>query len=695
MASKTSQYIEIDTLPGVQPSTDKTPSSTKHYVYSDKVRFVNGFARKIGGWISLPFDYGVQVLGTARSLASYYISGKNYSTIGTEQKLYSLIGSRLTNITPLQTATIAVANSLATHYATLAANPIQTTAGSSIVTILDSEAALFTAGDLVTFSGATATGGITGPQINIQTLVRSVSVGSYTVNFGVVASSTATGGGAAVVRSSGLVTVTNAAHGQVNGDRVKITAATAFGGITAPQINLEFIIRNVATNTFDVFTGGTATSYVTAAGGAATLYQPEIPDGLVNEMASVGYGAGLYGAGLYGTALVSTTSRQFPRIWLQDRYANTFIMTPGNQGGLYQWFGNNNTAPQQISGAPTKVNYAFVSNNILVTFGADTGSGEIENRIFASDQNGITVWTSSSTNQVYDDDIEGAGRLISHCPVEGNNLIFTEHQTYTFRYIGLPNIWEILPLDESIGLIAPMANESVKGNAFWMGLENFYMYRGGAVEIIPANSQSESTCLRYVFDNLNWGQKSKIFAWYNKEYNEVWFEYPSAASNEPDRVVAVNLLDYTWSIHKISRTCAEYPTTQLKKPRLMNASGTPTTSTLYQHEYGKNDDAVTMPWEITGNYRYYGKDNANLVKVIPDSISNGDVNFEDIGYLFPQSPVPVVDTTNVTNTADVSTQFFPTQTSARFHQYHIFGNTLDQDWIQGQWLEEIQTGAEQ
>jgi len=88
-------------------------------------------------------------------------------------------------------------------------------------------------------------------------------------------------------------------------------------------------------------------------------------------------------------------------------------MTPGNSGKCYDWDGSIETAPAVISGAPTDINYLFVANNILVTFGHD-----VENKIFASDQGNYSQWTASSTNQVYEDIIEGAGRFISHCPVD-------------------------------------------------------------------------------------------------------------------------------------------------------------------------------------------------------------------------------------------------------------------------------------
>lgn len=669
----------INTVNGVQPNTDKTPTSTLHYTNADKVRFEDGVPKKIKGWVNNPFNYGETIQGTVRSLFTDFINGQYYSILGSDEKLYSLIGSELTNITPLLTTGVAVANSLDTHFATLGNNPFAAVDGSPVVTVTDSEAALLEPGDIVYFSGATTFAGIPDVNLNGDALVRSVGVGTFTINVGVNATSTASGGGNLVVRSSGLITVNDAAHGQLDGDRVRISGATDTGGILAAEINNEFIIRNVSVNAFDVMTAGEATSSVTAGGGAGTEYFPEIPPGALNEANVQGYGAGLYGVGLYGTALISTTARSYPRIWFDDRYANTIVLTPGNQTGVYQWFGDNDTAPELVTNAPDEVNYLFVSDNILVTFGADG----TENRVFASDQNDIEMWTSSSTNQVFDDDIEGAGRLTSHVPVEDYNLIFTEYKTYTMRYIGLPFVWEIKPLDETIGIIAPMARAAVKGMGFWMGSENFYMYRGGTVEVIPANSQKQSTCLNYVFNDLNWGQKSKIFGWYNKEYNEVWFHYPSANSNEPDRVVVVNVLDFTWTIHTMDRTAAEYPNVKLKNPRLINVG------TLYQHEYGNDANGEPLAFTLTSNRRYYGRDNVNVNEIIPDSLLAGTITFTNKGYRYPQSQTAIYDTDYQVTDA---TEMIPNQNSARFHEYTWAGSELGQDWTMGAWFEQVQKG---
>ena len=674
----TLQPIQI--TPGVQPVTDMTAVATNHYIASDKIRSFNGFPEKIGGWIGILFDYGQTIAGTVRSLYTDFINGKYYTVVGSNEKLYSLIGSRLTNITPLLTTSVTAANSLSTHYDTLINNPIEATLGELFVWVQDVDAANYQVGDTIYLSGATSFAGIPAPSLNGDFLVRETGTGEYKIYTGVAANATVAGGGAAVVRSSGLVTLSSAAHGNLDGERVKISGATDTGGILAAEINLEFIIRNVLPNSFDFMTIGEATSSVSSAGGAGTEYFEEIPDGLVNETTTQGYGAGFYGFGLYGTALLSTASRSYPRIWFDDRYADTIVLTPGNQTGLYQWQGTSEVAPALIPNAPTAVNYTFVSNNIIVTLGA----GGIENRVFASDNTDITVWTSSSTNQVFDDDIEGAGRLTSHCPVKDYNLIFTEFKTYKFRYIGLPFVWEITAVDETIGLIAPMARCSVKGVAYWMGQENFYMFRGGSVEVIPANTQDQCTALNYVFQNLNQGQKSKIFAWYNKRFNEVWFHYPDASSNEPNRVIRVNLLTFEWWTDTLDRTAAEYPNTKLVNPRLINVG------LLYQHEYGTDADGEPMEWSITSNRRYYSKDTVNVLRIVPDNFQDGDITFTSIGYLFPQSVTPMQ---TLVNNFEPITEKLETGNNARFYEFTWNGSELGQAWRMGQWFEELQKGA--
>lgn len=676
------QLVELSITPGVMPSTDATPSDIPCWAYAYHMRFdsTTGRLRKLGGWQGLTFDYSATIMGTMRTIYSATINQKVTTIIGTNSYVYGLIGSRLNNITPLQTVGIAIANSLATHYATLASNPITTILNSTSIVIADTQASLFQIGDLYTLSGASTTNGIPSTDINSGHVIRAIGVNSITIIVATPATSNGTGGGASVVRSSGLVTVTAAAHAQANGDRVALSGATAFGGITSLQINAQFFVRNVAAGTFDIMTGGTSTSAVTAAGGASTLYFKQIVAGPLNQGAGQGYGAGFYGVGLYGTALTSTSGETYPRIWFCDRYGDNVVATPGNQSGIYTWNGDTTLAPTLITNAPTDVNYAFVQDNILVTFGHD-----VENKIFASDQGDYTQWVASSNNQVFEDVIEGAGRFISHVPVDGYSLIYTETQTWTFKYIGLlSGIWQILILDSAIGLLAPMARVSVNGYAYWMGQDNFYWFRGGKVETIPSNFSLQSSILRYVFDDLNYSQRYKIFAWYNEDYDEIWWHYPSASSNECDRVARLNRKLLCWVPDTLSRTAGEYPNQNLSNPRLGNVS------TLYLHESGTDDDGAAMPFEATTKKFFSGTNTAILGQIIPDSIMSGTIQCEVNSYNYPQSVTPMNAVTyDVTST----TERIPSQINGRYASYTISGNELGQNFLMGQWMLEPQKAA--
>ena len=141
--------------PGVQPATDFTTSSTPHFVAADKIRFRDGLPEKIGGWSSITIDNNRSINGCVRSIFSYNLSGNIRYLIGTHSNLYELLGSGLTNITPLVTATTAIANSLDSNFGTLANDPVATVNSSSTLTITNTATKIRT-GDKKKLTGFSA-----------------------------------------------------------------------------------------------------------------------------------------------------------------------------------------------------------------------------------------------------------------------------------------------------------------------------------------------------------------------------------------------------------------------------------------------------------------------------------------------------------------------------------------------------------
>lgn len=672
----------IQVLPGVEPSTDRSSTTTQHYTNAKHIRFVGGFPEKIGGWESLSLDFGEAIDGKTRSIFSYKLSGYIRYLIGTNTRLYDLFGSVATNITPVKTSTIAIADSLDTYYGTLSSDPLATIDGSTTITVTDT-AHKFQVGDTATLSGASTTNGIPAGEINTDQYVRSVTTNSWTFIVSTAATATGSGGGASVVRTSGHITVNSTSHALGDGDRVKIASAADTGGITAAQINLEHIIRNVTTNAFDVYTTGTATSSVSSGGGASTTYQKPIDSGTEDTLQGQGYGVGLYGVGLYGVSKSSSATTS-ARIWSHDRFGDLTISCAGQGTGIYSWDGDTSEAPVLVTNAPTTVNYVFTSNDIVVALGYD-GSSNVGNGITWSDQGGITNW---STGQAGSDRIEGAGRFISHAPASSENLLFTENQTYTFRYIGASTggvlTWQTRFL-ENIGLIAQNARVSVSGVVYWMGLNNFYMWRGATVEVIPSNSGTESTLRNYVFEDINRAQKDKCFAWYNTKFREVWFHYPSAASNEPDRIARFNIDTFEWTLDELTRTAAEYPSILTQNPYLTNDS-----SVVYLHENGLDADGSGMDWTFTTPFLFGGTNTIEHAAFIPDQSMTGNVTVNIKTKNYPSSASNIY---NKTYTITPNTERVPTEINGRYFQYTVSGSDAGQEFTSGQWYHELKRSS--
>jgi hypothetical protein len=150
----------------------------------DKVRFRQGTPEKIGGWQRIS---STTFLGVCRSLWNWVTLGsQNLLGVGTNLKFYIENGGAYNDITPLRKTA-----------ATLGNNPFSTTSGSTTVVVTDATGG-YTNGAFVTFSGATAVGGLTlNGEYQLSTIGASTT--TYSITAASAASSTATGGGAAVL----------------------------------------------------------------------------------------------------------------------------------------------------------------------------------------------------------------------------------------------------------------------------------------------------------------------------------------------------------------------------------------------------------------------------------------------------------------------------------------------------------------
>jgi hypothetical protein len=142
---------------------------------SNLIRFRKGRPEKIGGWERISGSF---VLGTVRSLKCWVtLNALKLMGAGTTSKFYIENGGSFNDITPIRST------------ATLGTNPFLTgSAGSGIITVTAASHGA-AVGDFVTFSGATATDGLTTTDLNKEQVIASIlSANSYTVDTGGTAS---------------------------------------------------------------------------------------------------------------------------------------------------------------------------------------------------------------------------------------------------------------------------------------------------------------------------------------------------------------------------------------------------------------------------------------------------------------------------------------------------------------------------
>ena len=154
--------------------------------------------------------------------------------------------------------------------------------------------------------------------------------------------------------TEGQVLVTLAGHGAETGDFVTFTGAAAVGGITAPQLNLEFEVTVLTSNTFTIQTAGTATSAATGGGtGITAAFQINI--GADSSIAGYGWGAGTWGRGTWGSGATLPAIVDV-RLVFMDNFNNDLIFNLNNQGAIYYWtynvsFSNRAVLLSSLSGA--------------------------------------------------------------------------------------------------------------------------------------------------------------------------------------------------------------------------------------------------------------------------------------------------------------------------------------------------------
>jgi len=381
----------------------------------DKIRFRSGYPQKIGGWLR----YGTfTVVGICRQMFNWITTASdNYLALGTSKKLYIEAGQILNDITPIrQTFTSPTTN-----------NCFTTVNLSKTVTVaITSHGA--SDGDYVTFSGATAVGGISATTLNTEFIITLINANSFTITAATAATSSTSGGGTGITAAFQIsVGNNNAAYG--NGWGAGAWSRGAWGSGSATPVVLsqrDWFLQNFDNDLVANIRNGVI-YYWQYSGGPSTRATP----------------------------LATTTI--------------------------------DGVAPADV---PTQATQVLVSQNDkhLLCFGATPyGGGAFDPLLIRwATQDQPNVWTPLVTNSAGFLRVSRGSAIVCAVATRQEILVYTEGTLSSLQFVGTTDVFSLNELSDNISILSPRSVVVVNNTAYWFGHDKFYAYTG-RVETLPCS----------------------------------------------------------------------------------------------------------------------------------------------------------------------------------------------------------------
>ena len=448
--------------------------------------------------------------------------------------------------------------------------PITTADTTTTLTITDSGHGA-SVGDFVVFSGAAAVGGVTAENLNRKAgyQVTSITTNTYTVTSPTAATSTATGGGNAVVISY-LVGIA--------------------GGL------------------------GTQSSDPALGWGVGGWGQEAWNDPRSASESDVNLTNSSWNLNLWGEDLIATVRGGGIYYWTVSGTVTTRAVLVSSLSGALS-----------VPTVATVTTVSFPDRHFIAGGCTEyAGGGDLDEMLIRwSDQEDFTDFGPTSTNSAGDQRLEVGTKIVSIVNAREETIISTDSAIYGMTFVGPPFIFSFRLLATDCGAAGLNTMIAIDGNVFWMGKRNFFSY-DGIVKELPSSVQY------YVFDRMQKRYIDKVVVGHNKAFKEVTWWYVSndnsagTTNPENDSYVTYNYAENAWSVGTMDRSAWHDSFGARTVPFAFDPSGL-----LYNHETGTSDNGSAMTSFIESSPSEIPNTGENLYlvdKVIPDVTMTSDTS---------------------------------------------------------------------
>ena len=555
---------------------------------SDKVRFRQGTPEKIGGWVRVSAN---TFLGTCRSLWAWVtLASEKLLGVGTNLKFYVSSGGAYFDSTPYEFVHALGSNPFTTD------TTKNTTIGSvayTTVRVADATGG-YAVNNYVDFYNAPTVRGVSLTGSFPITLIGSgATAGTYDMLVPGTATSSGTGGGTGVYAfyeidsgpeyavpltgwGAGAWGSGSWGIGTTGTDPVRLWSQYNFGE------DLIFGPRGGAIYYWDATTGyRTTVVTITIASPGVVTFVTAIPNNTAIQIVTTG----ALPTGLVPGTVYYVVNSSGNTCNLAATPGGTPIVTTGTQSGTH-YLSVRGIAVSSLAYAtdvPAQQNYIIVSdiNRFVFALGCtEYGSSTFNPMLIRwADQESITDWTPSATNQAGFLQLSHGSQITTAIQSRQELLVWTDSSLYSLQYVGAPVVWKADIVGDNISIAGENAVAYANGISYWMGVDKFYKYDG--------RTQTMRCDLRqYIFADINNAQFDQVCAGTNEGFNEVWWFYCSLNSNQVDRYVVYNYAEDIWYYGQMARTA------WLDTGVLDNPIGATYLNNIVTHEVGYDDDST-------------------------------------------------------------------------------------------------------
>jgi hypothetical protein len=342
----------------------------------------------------------------------------------------------------------------------------------------------------------------TGPVATLGTIVGGTAYTNGTYNNVTLTGGTGTGAKATIVVAGGVVTtvtITAAGTGYTVGDSLTAPAASIGGtgsGFSVPIATITAVFASNANNLYQF-----DASYDSGGGVNQLLVHPGQNLAEIDSTTNTNV---LYGS-ITGTVLTA----------LRD------VSGTSPTGSLIQ-----------VSGGVVALHpYIFVYGN----------AGLIKNNSAGNPLD----WNSADANETN----VATGKIVKGLPVRGgtnapSGLFWSLDSLIRVSYLGgtgsPPQFWRYDIITSQSSILSSSSVIEYDGIYYWCGVDRFLMYNG-VVQEIP-NDMNQN----WFFDNLNYTQRQKVWAWKVPRFGEIWWFYPRGNATECTDAIIYNVREKTW-----------------------------------------------------------------------------------------------------------------------------------------------------